>query len=196
MKSALLIVDMQNDFVLPTAPACVAGALATVPRVREVLDCFRSGKLPVFHVYREYRADGSDIEITRRPAFMAGARFVVPGTPGAEFVRELEPVAGEYRIVKRCFSAFFATELDLVLRRLGVDRILLCGTQYPHCIRATAYDAISHGYPVTVVTDATSAATPEVAAANIRDMESIGIRCAAFADVRRDLEGTPLARAV
>jgi nicotinamidase-related amidase len=196
MKSALLIVDMQNDFVLPKAPACVAGALATVPRVREVLDYFRSGKLPVFHVYREYRADGSDIEITRRPAFMAGARFVVPGTHGAEFVRELEPVAGEYRIVKRCFSAFFATELDLMLRRLGVDRILLCGTQYPHCIRATAYDAISHGYPVTVVTDATSAATPAVAAANIRDMESIGIRCAPFADVRRDLQGAPLARAV
>jgi nicotinamidase-related amidase len=180
MKSALLIVDMQNDFVLSSSPARVAGALATVPHIRAALDYFRSHSLPVFHIYREYRSDGSDIELTRREAFMAGPKYAVPGTPGAQIIAELAPLPGEYRIVKPRFSSFLGTELDFMLRRLGVAQIVICGTQYPNCIRATVYDAISFGYWTTVLTDATSAASPEIEQANISDMRNIGVRCIAF----------------
>ncbi len=69
-KYALVIVDMQNDFVLPGSPACVAGAYDTVPAIKRLLECFRSNKLPVFHVVREYRADGSDIEMNRLDGFL------------------------------------------------------------------------------------------------------------------------------
>lgn len=187
MKPALLIVDMQNDFVFPEAPAVIRGAAATVPQVRALLDWVRERGWPVFHVVREYRADGSDIEITRRDSFLAGAKYVVPGTRGAEIVEPLKPAAGEYRIVKPRFSAFFGTELDLILRRLGVDALLVCGTQYPNCIRATAYDGISHGYRVTVITDATSAASEEVAVANIRDLRNVGIECRTLREVQASL---------
>ena len=61
MKSALVVIDMQNDFVLPDAPAKVAGAYATIPRLFEILSYFRPSNFPVFHVIREYRKDGSDI---------------------------------------------------------------------------------------------------------------------------------------
>jgi nicotinamidase-related amidase len=180
MKPALLIIDMQNDFVLPGAPAVIHGALATVPRIKEVLEWFRAKCYPVFHVVREYRADGSDIEISRREAFLAGPPYAVPGTKGVEIIDALSPIAGEYRVVKPRFSAFFGTELELILRRLGVDSAVVCGTQYPNCIRATAFDALSYGYPTTVITDATSASVLAVAKSNIRDMESIGIRCISF----------------
>ena len=180
MKSALIIVDMQNDFVLPKGPAEIPNSFSTVPRIKEVLSWFRSARRPVFHVIREYRADGSDIEISRRAAFLAGPQYVVPGTPGAEIVEALRPVSGEYRIVKPRFSAFFGTELELILRRLEVTDVAICGTQYPNCIRATAFDALSHGYLTTVITDATSAASAEVATANIRDLENIGIKCVPF----------------
>lgn len=186
MKTALLVIDMQNDFVLPGAPASVAGAWATVPRVREVLDWFRSKKFPVFHVVREYRADGSDIEISRRAGFLAGKLYVVPGTKGVEIVEALAPVPGEYRVVKPRFSGFFGTELDLMLRTLRVERVAVCGTQYPNCIRATAVDALSHGYVTVVITDATSASCVEVADANIRDMENLGIPCLSFAQFRKE----------
>ncbi|HNQ35126.1 MAG TPA: isochorismatase family cysteine hydrolase [bacterium] len=176
-KYALVIIDMQNDFVLPGAPAGVAGAYATIPQIRKLLDFFRTRGWPVFHAVREYRADGSDIEITRLDEFLKGRRYVVPGTPGCEIVAELAPVEGEYRIVKNRFSAFMKTELDFMLRRLGVTRLAVCGTQYPNCIRATIFDAICYGYQVTSVTDATSAQTPEVAAANIRDLENVGVAC-------------------
>ena len=180
MKIALLIVDMQNDFVLPKSPAEIPGAFATLPRAQDVLACFRAADRPIFHIVREYRADGSDIEISRRDAFLVGPQYAVPGTKGAEIVDALRPLPGEYRIVKPRFSAFFGTELDLILRRLEVTDVAICGTQYPNCIRATAFDSLSHGYLTTVITDATSAASLEVARSNIRDLENVGIKCLAF----------------
>jgi len=73
------------------------------------------------------------------------------------------------------------TELEFILRRLSTKKILICGTQYPNCIRATAYDAISFDYDATVITDATSAMTDQIAQANISDMKSVGIQCIQFA---------------
>ena len=175
--SALLIVDMQNDFVLPDSAFRVAGAMATVPTIVKLLNSYREHSLPVFHIVREYRADGSDIEHFRYPGFIEGQTYAIPGTNGCDIVDELKPLPGEYRIVKRRFSAFMNTELDLMLRRKGIDHVVITGTQYPNCIRATAYDAVSLDYEVTVVTDATSAASVDIAEANIRDMQNIGIRC-------------------
>ena len=177
MRHGLVIVDMQNDFVLPGAPAEVAGAASTIPRIREVLEAFRKLGWPIFHVYREYREDGSDIEVTRWKEFMEGRKYGVPGTKGCEIVTELTPQPGEYRIMKNRFSAFMNTELDFMLRRLGISHVAVCGTQYPNCIRTTVYDGVAYGYQVTLLTDATSAKTPEIAEANIRDMQEIGVHC-------------------
>ena len=81
MPTALLIIDMQNDFVRPGAPLHVAGAEATLPRLRALLDFFRARGLPVFHVVREHRSDGSDVEIARRQLYRH-TPYAVPGTPG------------------------------------------------------------------------------------------------------------------
>jgi nicotinamidase-related amidase len=176
-NSALIIIDMQNDFVLPGAPACVAGALASIPNIVRVLEKFRKQGLPVFHLVREYRKDGSDVEITRQKSFLNNASYAVPGTKGCEMVEELKPVEGEYRIVKNRFSGFMNTELDFILHRLGIQNLAVCGTQYPNCVRSTIFDAVSYGYHVTLVTDAASAQTDEIAQANITDIKNIGVTC-------------------
>lgn len=175
--SGLLIIDMQNDFVQPGAPLCVVGAAATVPRIRRVLDRFRAQSRPVFHVVREYRADGSDVEAFREQRFLDGPKAVVPGTLGCESVPELASIEGEYRIVKKRFSAFMNTELELLLRRLRVAELIVTGTQYPNCVRATVFDAVALGYAVTLITDAASAQTEAVALANIWDIAQVGVRC-------------------
>ena len=175
--TALIIIDMQNDFVLPGAPACVAGALATIPNIVKVLQEFRSQRLPVFHVVREYRKDGSDIEHTRLESFLNDNRYVVQDTKGCEIVKELKPIEGEYRVIKNRFSGFMNTELDFLLRRLGVQNVVVCGTQFPNCVRATVFDAVSYGYKVTLITDATSAQTKEIAEANILDIKNIDVEC-------------------
>ena len=174
---ALLIIDMQNDFVLPGRPVTVAGAQATVPNIRRLLDAFRTRSWPILHITRAYRADGSDVELFRRDAFLRGPQYLLPGTPGAEIVEELKPLPGEQVLVKPRFSAFMGTPLDLLLRRLGVQELVVSGTQYPNCIRATVLDAVSLDYAVTLVTDACSAQTEAVAQANIADMAAIGVHC-------------------
>jgi len=177
---ALAIIDMQNDFVQPGASACVAGAQASLPTLRRLLDQARAMGWTVIHVTREHRADGSDVEIFRREAFGQGQGICVAGTPGADIVPELAPLPSEYRIIKRRFSAFLFTEFDALLRRLGIATLVLAGTQYPNCIRATAVDAMAHDYRAVVVTDACSAQTPEVASHNIFDLSRMGVFCVEF----------------
>jgi nicotinamidase-related amidase len=174
---ALIIVDMQNDFVLPGAPAVVAGAAATLPKIKEALDFWHGKKWPVVYLYREYRRDGSDIEITRMESFLRGISLCIPSTPGAKIVDAIAPVEGDYLVMKNRFSGFMDTELDFILRRLGISRIAVCGTQYPCCVRSTLVDGICYGYQASCLTDASSAATPEVAQANIRDLRDMGIAC-------------------
>lgn len=176
-KVALFIIDMQKDFVLTESESCIEGANATIPSILIILNKFRDIGLPVFHVIREYREDGSDIEKFRFKEFTEKKKYAVPNTSGCEIVDELKPKDNEYRIVKNRFSGFMNTELDFMLRRLEVSNIIITGTQYPNCIRATAFDAVALGYDVTIITDATSAATEEVAKANIIDLQNIGINC-------------------
>ena len=183
MRAALLIIDMQNDFVLPGAPLCVRGAAPSVPVIRRLLLQARAQGLPVIHIIRQHNRDGSDVEKSRQELFQEGPGVCVPGTEGAQIVPALAPEEGEYIVHKRRFSAFFQTELDMLLRRLGVDTLLVTGTQYPNCVRGTAVDGMSLDYDVIVVTDACSAQSPDVEQANIRDMRNMGIRCLALNDL-------------
>ena len=170
----LLIIDMQNDFVHPGTPVHVAGAEATVPVIRKLRESCRKHAVHVFHVIRSYSADGLTVERTRLADFRR--------THGAEIIAELTPEAGETIVIKPRYSAFFRTNLDLMLKRLGVERVLVSGTQYPNCIRATVNDALSLDYAVSVITDACSAKTEAVAAANILDMRNLGAECITFAE--------------
>ena len=174
---ALLIIDMQRDFVLPGAPLCVAGALPSVPVVRRLLDRARDRGGPVSQVVREHAPDGGDAEPGRRHLFRAGGGVCVAGTTGAAVVDELTPLPGERKLVKTRFSGFYRTSLEDELRALGVSTVLVAGTQYPNCVRGTAVDALYRDFRVIVVSDACSAQTPEVAEANIRDMRGMGIVC-------------------
>lgn len=174
---ALVIVDMQNDFVLPGATACVAGAHATLPKIQQALTFWHQVSWPVIYLYREYRRDGSDIELTRLESFLRGKRFCLPGSDGAKIVQSIAPQPSDYLVMKNRFSGFMDTELDFILRRKRVESIVVCGTQYPCCVRSTLVDGLCYGYHVTCLTDATSAASDDVAAANVRDLQDMGIQC-------------------
>jgi nicotinamidase-related amidase len=174
-KPALLIIDMQNDFVLEGRPLRVASARTVIPKIREVLAAFRAKHLPVFHIVRVHRKDGSDVEIIRQERFRTHP-FAVEGTEGAAIVDELTPLPGEYVIPKIRMSAFIGTELDLMLRNLGITDLVVAGIQTPNCIRTTVFDAIAYNYPTVLVRDATGAQTDEIHNANVRDMQNIGVR--------------------
>ncbi len=94
-RAALLIIDMQNDFVSGGKTAESCPRLDVVPQIQSVLADFRERNLPVFHIVRVHRKDGSDVEIIRQDLF-AEAPFAVEGTPGAAVIDELAPRAGEH----------------------------------------------------------------------------------------------------
>lgn len=176
-ENVILVVDMQNDFVLPGAPHCVAGAYETLPAIAKFLDYGRANNLAIIYAYRIHRPSGVDAELFRRHFFEEGQPFCIEGTRGAAVVDQIAPKDGDIRITKQRFSAFFGTDLDIVLRGLGAQNVYITGTQYPNCIRSTAVDAMGLDYRTTVVTDCCSAATPQVAAANIYDIQNMGIPC-------------------
>lgn len=187
-EAALLIIDMQHGFVDPSSALCVAGAAATVPACARALDRARALGMPVFHVIRDYATDGSDVEAVRHRAWLEGGKPISQTCADTHTLEEPEPIApqpGDRVIVKPRFSAFFGTQLDLVLRRLGVNTVVLIGTTTPNCIRSTCYDAMSLDYNVALLEDCTSSRTPEVQAANIADMAHIGahvMTCAEFCE--------------
>ena len=148
-KAALIVIDMQNGFIDPASALCVEGAAATVPACSRALDHARELGMPVFHVVREYAEDGSDVEAVRHAAWHDGGKPVSRACVNPRSLDELAPLApqpGDRVVVKPRFSAFFNTNLDNVLRRLGVGTVVLIGTTTPNCIRTTCYDEIGRAH--------------------------------------------------
>ncbi len=176
-KTALLIIDMQKAFVEPGAAHCIKGAAATVPLIASVVREARENGISVFWVKRQYREDGSDVEFTREAAWLAGGKTMAPGSTGInseELAEGLTMEPGDYEIIKPRWSAFFLTELDLILRRKGIDTVILTGTTTPNCIRTTCYDAIALDYQTYIIEKCCSSQTEEIQRANIEDMVRIG----------------------
>lgn len=188
-NTALLVIDMQNGFIHPDSPLFIAGAPTTVPRCAEVIDYCRKNGIPVFFVTRVYLADGSNVEHTRRDVWLKGGKPLSPGC--AETISTAMPDAfgvgdEDFFIVKPRYSAFFATELDLILRRKGIQHVILTGTTTPNCIRTSCYDAISLDYEVTVLSDCTSSATEEIQQSNLRDMANVGAQIMSSTEFMRE----------
>ena len=176
-KHALIMIDMQRGFIDSASPLCIPDAAATLPACAEALSLCRNAGAAVVFATRHYRADGSDVEKCRRELWLRGGKPLSEecGTELSDaFPEEFSTAPSDYFIVKPRFSAFFHTELDLILRRLGVDTVILAGTTTPNCIRTSCYDALSLDYDVIVLSDCTSSVNSNVQRANLEDMARIG----------------------
>ena len=190
-KAALLVIDMQNGFLEAQSPLWIAQAKATVPCCARVIRQARQHRLPVIFITRAYRADGSDVELARKARWEAGGKPLSPDAQGplsAAMPAEFEVQATDYRIVKPRYSGFFHTELDLILRRLGVRRIFLTGTTTPNCIRTTCYDGLSLDYDVVIVEDCCSSQNDAIQKANMLDMANAGAQEISSAEFEKFLE--------
>ena len=176
-RSALLVIDMENGFINGESSQCIKNAEKTIPACVDVVKTARQKGIPVFFVKRIYRRDGSDVEMTRYEAWKKGGRAMTPASWGpisAEAPEGLKPVDGDYTIIKPRWSAFFQTELDLILRRLHVETVILIGTTTPNCIGTACYDANALEYNVVILEDCCSSQTDEIQRANIEDMRRMG----------------------
>ena len=144
VRPALLVVDMVNDFV--TGVFGNPRSQAMVPRLAATLAQVRAAGVPVLFCSDSHLA-GVDVELTIHKD------HAIRGTWGAEIVPELAPEPSDFSLTKRRYSAFFGTELEALLRELGVDTVILTGVATNGCVRHTAADTFFHGFKVGVVTD-------------------------------------------
>ncbi|XP_057426805.1 probable inactive nicotinamidase At3g16190 [Lotus japonicus] len=175
-RTALLVIDMQKDFV-EGGPMLVKGGKDIVPNVIKAVEVARERGILIVWVVREHDPLGRDVELFRRHLYSPGK--VGPtskGSEGAELVDGLVIREGDYKLVKTRFSAFFSTHLHSVLQGAGINSLVVTGVQTPNCIRQTVFDAVALDYkPVTVIVDATAAATPDIHLANVFDMKNVGV---------------------
>lgn len=156
-KTAIIVVDMQNDFVAPGGGLETPAARAMVPKLVEALQICRSAGIKVIYTTHAHRRDGCDMGLFDdiHPP-VANRTAVVDGTPGVEIYPEVAPAAGEHVIKKHRYSGFFGTDLDIILREWGVDTVIISGTTTENCCHATARDAMYRNYRVVFLSDATA----------------------------------------
>ena len=149
-RAALLLVDVQGDFLSPGLAELGAGY---PERVARLLDVVRSAGLLVVHVHSFFAPDRSD---WMRRYRARGQIPCVRGTEGAEVVPEASAVDGEQVVEKQAFDAFLRTDLHERLRSAGVEVVLVAGLVTSTCVLFTATSAMQLGYQVAVVEDATA----------------------------------------
>ena len=176
-RSVLIVVDMQNDFVLEGAVLEVEEARKQIPIIRKLIDkCHETG-VPVIYTVHELDPKLCALEVAALPALQhTGMR---KGTKGIEVVDELAPLPEDTIVRKHRFSAFYQTNLELILRNIRgiadpVDTVIICGTMTNICCESTARDAFFRDYKVVFGTDVCSAKTPESHNATLVNMELFG----------------------
>jgi len=150
-RTAILVVDMQNDFVHERGALRVEAALATVPAIRDLLERGRKAGVRVIFTQDWHSPDD--------PEFRIWPEHCVAGTWGAEIIAELSPKPEEPQIKKTTYDPFFRTDLERILRDFDVENLVIVGTVANICVLHAAGSASLRGFRVVVPKDGVSALT-------------------------------------
>ena len=174
-RTALIIIDMQRDFLEPggfgeTLGNDVTLLQAAVGPCKAVLAAARAAGLLVIHTREGHRPDLSDAPPAKvergSPSMRIGApgpmgRILIRGEPGHDIIPELYPIAGEPVIDKPGKGAFCETDLGLTLRNCGIDNLLVAGVTTEVCVNTTVREANDRGYRCVVLGDCCASYFPE-----------------------------------
>jgi nicotinamidase-related amidase len=177
MSEGVLIVDMVKDFIY--------GKLKTeraqwiIPPIQKLAAAARNAGRPVVYV--------GDAHLPTDPEMDVWGEHAMRGTAEAQTIPELEPQGGDYVLEKRTYSAFYETGLDLLLRRLGVDSVIIAGLHTNICDRHTSADAFHRGYKVIIPQDCVQALTNEDHESGLEYIHRIyGAKITTSGDIIRD----------
>lgn len=164
-RSALLVIDMLNDFCKPGGAMVLPGAERLYPMQQRLLAGARRAGAAVIYVNDRHRAG-----IAGDREFLKRTPHCLAGSWGAAVVSELAPQPGDHEVVKHRYSGFFETDLDLTLKDLGRDQLVVMGVVTNICVRSTVHDAFFRGYSVVVPEDAVAATGPREQASSLYDI--------------------------
>jgi len=171
---ALIIIDMQRDFVEPGGFGSALGNDVTplgkiVPPIEKLLALYRRLNLPVVHTREAHKPDLSDCPPSKRQRGNCDihigdqgpmGRLLIDGEPGNNIVAPLQPISGEYDIAKPGKGAFYATPLQDILQKLGITHLIFTGVTTEVCVQTTMREANDRGYECLLVEDGTESYFP------------------------------------
>ena len=180
-STALIVIDMQRDFIEPDGFGASLGndvslLQAIIPTVADLIQICRTYGMPVVHTRECHRPDLSDLPPSKRnrgnPSLRIGdmgpmGRILVAGEPGADIVPELYPADGELIIDKPGKGAFYGTDLSGHLERLGTRTLIFTGVTTEVCVQTTMREANDRGYNCLLIEDATESYFPAFKAATL-----------------------------
>jgi maleamate amidohydrolase len=162
---ALLLVDVINAFFHQEGAFHYPDAGAVLPALTRLLEEARTGRRLIVHAREVHHPGLADLEGTKLPP------HCIAGGSDAEFVPRFEPADSEVEVRKRRYSAFFGTDLSLLLHEQRVRRIVIGGVKTNVCIRATVQDAFAHGFEPILAREAVNSNRPQLHDATLEDVE-------------------------
>jgi ureidoacrylate peracid hydrolase len=163
-RTAVLVVDMLNDFLELNGAMPLPEGKRLYDPIRRLLAAARAHGSPVIWLCDTHPV--GDREFDKRTV------HCLAGSWGSQIVGALEPPDDEYRVLKRRYSGFFETDLDLRLRELEIAHVILTGVVTNICVRSTAHDAFFRGYEVIVVRDCVAATGQREQESSLYDIET------------------------
>lgn len=165
-KTAVLIVDMMNDFCKPEGKMYLAGGEAVVPPQQRLVAAARAKGMPVVWICQQYRKDKYDKVTEKREG------TCYEGTWGGKQIDDLPILPEDYVVHKRRYSGFFQTDLDLTLRDMGCEKVIIGGVVTNICVRGTVADAFQLDYEVFVPRDCVMATSDREQESQMWDFET------------------------
>ena len=170
-KCALLIIDMQNDFVTKGFPFYIQSSEDIIPNIKKLLQTFRERGLPVIytaHIHKDPEVDGG-VLAEWWPEIKEG-KVLIAGTEGAKIREDIKPLPKEPVIYKQRYSAFYNTNLEVILRGYGVEDLIISGVMTNICCESTARDGFFRDFRIFFLADATSSSHHELHLATLKNL--------------------------
>ena len=185
-KTALLVVDVNNNFFMQGMPFYVPSSPTIVPNLKKLIKTCRELKVPVIYMTQAYRPDGSNIglaSMTSTLAFPPKGDAAAEGTKAVEIYDEVKPEKGDIVIKKMRYSAFFNTDLESTLRWLGADTVIITGTVTDCCVMTTAFDAYQRDIKPITLSDSTTARDEDTHRVILRTIARVAGEVTTTADI-------------
>ncbi|MCU0891832.1 MAG: isochorismatase family protein [Sandarakinorhabdus sp.] len=180
------MIDFARAYFAAGSPL-YAGVESTRDAAAQVLAVARATCVPVFHTRVEYQPGGGDGGVFYRK--IAALKLFDAGNPMGDFEPPLEPASGETVITKKFPSAFFGTDLAVRLNSAGIDTLVICGLSTSGCVRASAVDAICHGFIPVIVREGVGDRLSAVHEANLFDLAAKSAELRGMSEIIAYFEG-------
>jgi ureidoacrylate peracid hydrolase len=187
-RIAVLVVDMLNEFCKEGGAMVLPGYEALIEPQTRLIAAARAAGAPVVFVVDTHRRN-----MRREREFAKRTPHCIEGEWGCQVIDELAPREDDIFVVKRRYSGFFNTDLDLTLKDMAVDTVIVIGVVTNICVRSTVHDAFFHGYQVVVPEDCVAATGPREQESSLYDIAThFGFVSDAMEVATALEEGTPV----